>query len=114
MRTTRNGLSVHLYDASALSISLSMSYGSYSGLEIQEPVKRKRKEFIIASKVSSSRKAEQYVIPPIIQQLRGLPKSVVMVRNARSNAYRSGGGIAQWLTNLSWRPYRFRYSARGW
>jgi hypothetical protein len=48
-----------------------MSFGSYSSLAMQELVQRKRMEFINAPKASSSAKAEQYVMPPVIEQLRG-------------------------------------------
>ena len=43
-----------------------------------------------APKVSSSGKAEQYVIPSVIEQLRGLSMSFVVVRNVLYNACRSG------------------------
>jgi len=52
-----------------------MLSGSYSGLAIHEPVQRYRKESLIAPKISSSKKAEQYEIPLDVGQLRGLPKS---------------------------------------
>ncbi len=67
-----------------------------------------------APKVSSSKKAEQNVIPPVIEQLRGLPKSSVVVRNVDYSAPRSGGGIALCLVNLSSRPCGFRDLALGW
>jgi hypothetical protein len=41
---------------------------------------------VIASKISSSGKAEPYVIPLVIEQLRGLANSSVLVRNVRSGA----------------------------
>ncbi len=67
-------------------------------------VHRKRKKFTTAPKVSSSGMTEQYVIPPAIEQLRGLPKSSVVVRNVVSNVRRSGRDIAQWIVNLRLRP----------
>jgi hypothetical protein len=56
-----------------------MSSGSYSGLAIHELVHQYWKEFIAAPKAASSGKAEQYVMPFDIEQLRGLPKSFVVV-----------------------------------
>ncbi len=69
-----------------------MSSGSYSGLAMHEFVHRYRKESIMAPNLSSSRKAEQYVIPSAIEKLRGLPKSYVMVRNVLSKTIRRVGG----------------------
>jgi hypothetical protein len=54
----------------------------------------KRKEFMTASKFPSSGKVDQYLIPPGIEQLRGLSKSSVVVNNLLSSACLSGGGIA--------------------
>ena len=87
-----------------------MFSGSYLGLAMQELVQRKRKRFMTAPKVSSSWKIEQYVIPPVIEQLRGLPNSYVVVRIVFSNAWLSGGE----LINLSWRPCGFRDLVLGW
>jgi len=39
-----------------------------------------------APKISSSGKAEQYVTPPVIEQMRGLPTSSAVVRNVLSIA----------------------------
>ncbi len=71
-----------------------MSSGSYSGLAMHDAVHRYWMELMIAPKLVSSGKAEQYVIPSVVGQLRGLPKSSVVVWNACSNAMRSIGGIA--------------------
>ena len=62
----------------------------------------------MAPNLSSFWKAEQYVIPGDIEQLRGLPKSSVVVRNVLSSTIRRVGGIAQWLANFSWRPCGLR------
>ncbi len=67
----------------------------------------------MATKLVSSGKAEQYVIPSVIGQLRGLPKSSVVVWNVCSNAMRSVGGIAQWLVSFSFRPCGLRDLALG-
>ena len=80
------GVSVDSEEVSAWRTALSMFSGSYSGLAIQERVHRKRKKSVIASKISSSGKAEPYVIPLVIEQLRGLANSSVLVRNVRSGA----------------------------
>jgi len=77
--TTRNGVSVHLDEASAWSTTLSISSGSHSVLAMQELVHRKRKDVTSAPKISSSGKAEQYVMPPVMEQLRGLQKHSVVV-----------------------------------
>jgi hypothetical protein len=45
-----------------------------------------------APKVASVEKAKQYVIPPVMEQLRGLPNSSVVVRNGLSSAWRRVGG----------------------
>jgi len=73
-------------EASAWRTSLSISFSSYSGLAIHEPVQRYRNKSVIAQKISSSGKAERYEIPPVMEQLRGLPKSSLVVRNVHSNA----------------------------
>ncbi len=78
-----------------------MSSGSYSGFAMQEEVQRNLKELWIAPKLMSSGKAEQYVSPSVIGQLRGLPKSSVVVRNVLSIASRRVGGMAQWFVSLS-------------
>ncbi len=91
-----------------------MSSGSYSGLYMHDAVHRYWKELMFAPKLVSSGKAEQYVMPSVIGQLRGLPKSSVVVWNVCSNATRSGGGIAEWLVNLSVRPCGLRDLALGW
>ncbi len=77
-------------------------------MAIHEPVQRYRKESVIAPKISSSGKAEQYEIPPDVEQLRGLPKSSVLVRKVRPRAYWSVGGVAQWLASLNMRPCGLR------
>ena len=94
IKTTKKGESNDSDEASTWRTALSISSGSYSGLVIQEPVQLKRKEFISAPKVSSSEKAEQYVIPPVMEQFRGLLKSSVVVRNIISNACWSEDGVA--------------------
>ena len=58
--------------------------------------------------VSSSGKSEQYVIPLVIELLRGLPKSSVVVRKVFAMLGEAEGEIAQCLVNLSSRPCRFR------
>ncbi len=98
--TTRNGASACSEYARAWRTACSMSSGSYSGFAMQEVVHRYRKELRIAPKLTSSLKAEQYVRPSIIGQLRGLPKSSVMVKNVCSIAMRRAGGIAQWLVSF--------------
>jgi hypothetical protein len=80
---------------------------------MHEAVHRNLKELGIAPKLTSSGKAEQYVIPSVIEQLRGLPKSSVVVWNVYSNATRRGGRIAQWLVNLSFHPWGLRDFALG-
>ena len=112
--TTRNGVSVCSEEARAWRTACSMSSGSYSGFAMQEEVQRNLKELWIAPKLMSSGKAEQYVSPSVIGQLRGLPKSSVVVWNVCSNAMRSEGGIAQWLVKFSLRPCGLRDLARGW
>ncbi len=92
--TTSNGVFVYSEEASTWSTALIMSSGSYSGLAMHELDHRKRKELITSPKFSSSGMAEQYVIPPDIEQLRGLTKSSVLLRNVLSNACLSVGGIA--------------------
>ena len=113
-RPPPNGVFVHSGNASAQSTALSMSSGSYSGLAMNELIQRKRKKFMTAPKFSSSGKAEQYVIPLVIEQLRWLTKSSKVVRNVLSIACISGDWIAQWLANLSSRPCGFRGLACEW
>ena len=60
-----------------------MSSGLYSGFAMHEAAQRYLKELRIAPKLTSSLKAEQYVSPSVIAQLRGLPNSSVVVRNSR-------------------------------
>ena len=84
IKTTRKGVPNDSEEASAWRTALSMSSGSYSGMAIDELVLRYRKESVIAPKISSSWKAEQYETPLVMEQLRGLPKSSVSVRNVRS------------------------------
>ena len=60
-----------------------MSSGSYSGVAMQELVHRNWKQFMIAPKTTSFGKAEQLVMPSDTEQLRGLPKSSVVVENVR-------------------------------
>jgi len=69
---------------------------------MQELVYRKKKEFMTAPKFSFSGKAEQYVIPSVIEQLRGPPKSSFVGRNVLSSACLSGGGIAQFDLASLW------------
>ena len=75
-----------LKEARAWRTALNISFGSYSGLTIHEPVQRWRTESVIAPETSSSGKVEQYEIPTDMKRLRGLPKSFVFVRNVRSRA----------------------------
>ncbi len=91
-----------------------MSSGLYSGLAMHDAVQRYWKELMIAPTLVSSGKAERYVIPSFIGQLRGLPKSSVVVWNVCSNARRSVGGIAQWLVSFNFRPCGLRDLALGW
>ncbi len=93
--TAKNGSSVCSEEAWAWRTACSMSSGSYSGLAMHEAVYRNWKELMIAPKLESSGKAEQYVMPSVIGQLRGLPKSSVVVWNVCSIVRRSVGGIAQ-------------------
>jgi len=86
IKTTRKEVSGNFEEASAWKTALSISSFSYSGLAIHEPVQRYRNESVIAPKILSSGKAEQYEIPPIMGQLRGLPKSSLVVRDVRPNA----------------------------
>jgi len=79
--TTRNGVYTYSEEASACSTVVSMSSGSYSGLAMQQLDQRKRKELMTAKKFTSSGKAEQYVM----EQLRGLPSSYVVVRKVPSS-----------------------------
>ena len=103
-KTTRKGVSADYEEASACRNSSSIFSGSYSWLAIHEPNQRYRKESVITSKISSFGKAEQYEIPLIIEQLRGLSKSFVLVRNVWSRAYWRVGKVVQWLASLSMRP----------
>ena len=112
--TTRKGVSVDSWEAGGCRTALSMSSGSYCGLAIQEPIQRKRTALINAPKISSSGKAEQHVIPHVMKHMRGLPEISAVVRNVLSSARCSGGGVAEWLVNLSWRPSGLRDFARGW
>jgi hypothetical protein len=81
------GVFVDYEEASAWRFALSMSSGSYSGLAIQELVHRKRNKSVIAPKILSFGKAEQYEIPMVMQQMRGLPNSSVLVGSVRSRTY---------------------------
>jgi hypothetical protein len=111
---TINGVYVYLEVASAWSTALIMSSSSYFGLAVQELVHRKRKKLITAPKFSSSGKGEHYVIPQVIELLKGLPKNSMGVRNVLSSVCISVGGIAQWLAILSQRPCEVRDLARRW
>ena len=86
IKTTRNGVFVDSEEASARRTALSIFSGTYSELDIHEPVHRKRKESVTAPNISFSGKAEQYVIPPVMEQLRGLPDNSIVVRKVRSRA----------------------------
>ena len=57
--TTKNGVSLLSYDASAWRTAFSISSGSYSGMAMEELVHRNLKKFMIAPKNASSEKAEQ-------------------------------------------------------
>ena len=111
--TTRNGESLCSDEASAWRMDFNLSYGSYSGFAMQEDVHRYEKESMIAPKLISPRKPKQYVIPSVIEQLSGLPKSFIVVWNVCFIAARRKGGIAQWLVNLSLRPCGLRDLALG-
>ncbi len=89
--TARNGMFLLSEEAIARRTALSMSFGSYSGLAIHEAVNRKEKELKIAPKWTSSGRVEQYDMPSVIEQLRGLPKSSAVVKNACSIAVRREG-----------------------
>jgi hypothetical protein len=58
-RTTKKGDALVFDDTSACRTYLSMSFGSYSGLEMHEFVHQNLKESIIAPKTVSSGKAKQ-------------------------------------------------------
>jgi hypothetical protein len=94
IKTIRNGVSVFSEEASAWRTALSISSCSYSGLAMHVFVHRYRKESNIAPHLSFSRKSEQYVIPSVIEQYRGMPKSSVVVRKVFSSAIRRVGRIA--------------------
>ncbi len=89
--TIRNGASVCSEDAKAWRIACNMSSGSYSGFAMHEAVQRYLNELMIAPKLTSSWKVEQYVSPSVIGQLRGLPKSSVVVRNVFFHCNTEGG-----------------------
>jgi len=111
--TTKNEVYAHSEEASACSTALRTSSSSYSGLAMHKLVHRKRKELMTAPKLTFSGKAEQYIIPPIMEQLRRLPNSFVVVRNLLSSACCVVDGIAQRLASLSWRPCGLWDLARG-
>ncbi len=77
--TARNGAFVCFEEDSAWRTAFSMSSGPYSGLAMHDAVHRYWKELRIAPKVTSSWKADQYVMLFVIVQLRGLPNSSVVV-----------------------------------
>jgi len=104
IKTTRKGVSINYEKASAWRTALSIFSGTYSGLAIHEPVHHYRRESVIVPKISFSGKAEQYEMPLVMEQLRGLPKSYVSVRNVRSGACWREGKVAQWLTSKGLRP----------
>ncbi len=103
--TKRNRESEYSDEASAWRTSFIISSSSYSGFAMHEAVHRYEKESMIAPKLISFTKAEQYVISSVIEQLSGLPKSSVMVWNFCSIVVRRRGEIAHWLVNLSLRHY---------
>jgi hypothetical protein len=84
INATKKGVSGDSDESRAGRTALSMSSGSYSGLTIHEPIQRYLKESVIAPKTLSSGKAEQYEIPPDLEQFRGLLKSSVSEMNVRS------------------------------
>jgi hypothetical protein len=94
IKTTRKGVSCDSEKERAWTTALSISSGSYSGLAIHEPVQRYRNESVVAPKISSSGKAEQYEIPLGMELLRGLPKSSLSDRNVRPNACCRVGMVA--------------------
>ncbi len=95
IKTTEKGLFCDFEEERAWRTALSISSGSYFGLAMHEPAQRYIKELVIAPKISSSGKAEQYEIPPDMGQLRGLPKRSLSDRNVRSNACCRVGMVAQ-------------------
>jgi hypothetical protein len=111
--TMRNGESVCSDEASVWRTAFNISSGSYSGFAMHEAVHRYQKESMIAPKLISSGRAEQYVVPSVIEQLSGLPKSSVVVWNVCAIAVRRKCGITQWLVNLSVRPCGLRDLALG-
>jgi hypothetical protein len=58
----------------------------------------------MAPKASSTGNAEQWEMLHVMEQLSGLPKSSVVVRNVRSSALCNVGGVAQGLASLGLRP----------
>ena len=94
IKTIISGGFAHSREASACVIALSMSSCSYSILSMQELVQRKRNEFMATPISTSSGKAEQYVIPLVIEQWKGLPNISVVARDVLSNVLLSGDGIA--------------------
>jgi hypothetical protein len=111
--TTRNEESVCCDEASAGRTTFNISSGSYSGFVMHEAIHRYETELMIAPKLISSKKVEQYVIPSVIEQLSGLPKSSVVVWNVRYIVVLRRGEIAHWLVNLSLRPCGLRDLALG-
>ncbi len=81
IKTIRNGVSCNSEEEKMWRTALIISSGSYSGLTLHEPVQRYRNESVIEPKISSSGKAEQYEIPLVMEQLRGLPKNSLSARN---------------------------------
>jgi hypothetical protein len=94
IKTAKKGMSCDSEEERAWRTALSIPSGSYSGLAIHEPIQRYRNESVIAPKISSSGKTEQYEIPPDMEQLRGVPKSSLSARNGRSNAFCRVGMVA--------------------
>ncbi len=114
IKTTRKGASCASEEDRAWRTALSISSGSYYGLDMHEPAQRYRTESVVAPKMSSPGNAERYEIPLDMEQFRGLPKSSMSDRNVRSNAWSKVGMVTQWLASLSLRPWGFRILALGW
>ncbi len=94
IKTTRKGVSCASEEEMAWRTALRVSFGSYSGLAMHELVQRYRNESVVAPKISSSGNAKHHEIPSDMEQLRGLPKSSLSVRNVRSNAFCRVGMVA--------------------
>jgi len=68
---------------------------------MHEVVHGYKKDLRIAPKLTSSGKAEQYVIHLVMKHLRALLKSSFVVRIVNSIAVRREGGITQWSADFN-------------